>query len=199
MSLGNYGELKSSIANWLNRTDLTAEIPDFISLAESRIAHELRIPTIEKTISVTTNSQGAINIPVDFLELKDVFYNDKPMQRVSLSELRGAGSRAGTPMIFARDAAQFVFHPTPTMTGDDTLVLIYYKSVPALTDAAPANDLLGTAPELYLYGSLVEAATFLGSDSSRWEAGYQTALGRLMQHARSAEFSGATPQIASGY
>ena len=51
MSLANYSGLKASVANWLNRTDLTAEIVDFIELAENRISHELRIPAMEKTIS----------------------------------------------------------------------------------------------------------------------------------------------------
>lgn len=199
MSLTTYSGLKASIANWLNRDDLTNEIPDFIALTESRLAHELRIPTLEKTISVASNTQGAVNIPVDYIELKDVFFNDKPLQRVSLSELRGMDSKSGVPLVFARDASQFVLNPIPTMSSSDKLIFIYYKSVTALTDSAPTNELLSTAPELYLYGSLSEAASFLGSDSSRWEAGYQTAMSRLMQHARSSEYSGATPQISSGY
>ena len=39
MSLANYDGLKASVANWLNRTDLLTEIPDFIELAENRIFH----------------------------------------------------------------------------------------------------------------------------------------------------------------
>jgi len=35
MALTTYTELKASIADWLNRSDLTAAIPDFISLAEA--------------------------------------------------------------------------------------------------------------------------------------------------------------------
>ena len=33
MALTTYTELKASVADWLNRTDLTNVIPDFISLA----------------------------------------------------------------------------------------------------------------------------------------------------------------------
>ena len=62
--------LKSSIANWLNRTDLSAEILDFIKLAENRISHEVRLPTIERTAVVAVDSAGATSIPVDFLEAK---------------------------------------------------------------------------------------------------------------------------------
>ena len=42
MAITTYAELKSSIANWLNRDDLTSVIPDFISLAEAQIARDVR-------------------------------------------------------------------------------------------------------------------------------------------------------------
>jgi hypothetical protein len=198
MSLTTYAELKSSVANWLNRTDLTAEIPDFIKLAESRIAHEVRLPTIEKTASMTLNSQGAIAIPADFLELIDVFYNDKPLDRISLTQLRGLASRSGLPVCFARDGKEIVFFPTPS-TQTDTLVVKYYYQVPDLSDSAPSNDLFATAPELYLFGALSEAATFLGADNSRWEQSYQTAFNRAVAHSRAADVAGSSPQIQSGY
>jgi hypothetical protein len=199
MSLTTYEGLKSSLANWLNRTDLTTEIPDFISLAEDRLSQEVRIPTIEKTISITLDSNGAFDIPADFLELKYAFYNNNPLQRVSLNELRDFASTSGSPEIFAREARKFIFQPIPTMTTTDKLNLIYYKNVPVLSALNPTNELLEMGPQLYLYGSLVEASNFLGSDPSRWETSYQSALSRLLLHARTAEFAGSTPQISSGY
>ena len=42
MALTNYSELKSSIADFLNRDDLTSVIPTFISLAEAQFARDLR-------------------------------------------------------------------------------------------------------------------------------------------------------------
>lgn len=199
MSLSTYAELKSSIANWLNRTDLTAEIPDFIKLAESRIFHEVRLPPIEKTGNVTPNSQGAVAIPSDFLELINVFYNGKPLDRISLTQLRGMADRSGQPVCFARDSNQLVFYPTPSMDASDTLTLKYYYQVSNLSDLSPSNFLFDTVPELYLFAALSEAATFLGADNSRWEQSYQTAFSRAVQHARSAETAGSSPQIQSGY
>tara|TARA_B110000285_G_scaffold113059_1_gene128326 strand:+ start:229 stop:828 length:600 start_codon:yes stop_codon:yes gene_type:complete len=199
MSLTTYDGLKNSIANWLNRTDLTSEIPDFIALAEDRLSQEVRVPTIEKTAAVILDANGAVTIPADFLELKYAFYNENPLERVSLTELRGYVKTSGDPVIFAREARQFVFQPIPTMTATDRLIFIYYKDVPALSALAPTNELLEMAPQLYLYSSLVEASNFLGSDPSRWETSYQSALSRLLLHARSAEFAGSTPQISSGY
>jgi hypothetical protein len=199
MSLATYDELKSSVANWLNRTDLTAEIPDFIKLAESRIAHEVRIPTLEKKAIVTVDSDGRTTIPADFLEVKDVFYNDKPLQRISNTQLRSYVKDSGTPQYFAREASKLLFFPTPTTTASDILEIIYYFEVDTLSDSAPTNVLFQTAPELYLYGALAEASNFLGSDNSRWELGYQSAFSRMLTHLRSSEFSGATPQVGNGY
>ena len=199
MSLTTYEGLKSSLANWLNRTDLTTEIPDFISLAEDRLSQEVRVPTIEKTIAVVLDANGAVTIPPDFLELKYAFYNENPLERVSLTELRSSLITSGDPVIFAREARKFVFQPIPTMTATDRLIFIYYKNVPVLSALNPTNELLEMGPQLYLYGSLVEASNFLGSDPSRWETSYQSALSRLLLHARSAEFAGSTPQILSGY
>ena len=199
MSLTTYEGLKASLANWLNRTDLTSEIPDFISLAEDRLSQEVRVPTIEKTIAVVLDANGAVTIPPDFLELKYAFYNENPLERVSLTELRSSLITSGDPVIFAREARKFVFQPIPTMTATDRLIFIYYKNVPVLSALNPTNELLEMAPQLYLYSSLVEASNFLGSDPSRWETSYQSALSRLLLHARSAEFAGSTPQILSGY
>ena len=198
MSLSTYAELKSSVANWLNRTDLTTEIPDFIKLAETRIAHEVRLPTIEKTASMTLNAQGAVAIPADFLELIDVFYNDIPLDRISLTQLRGLAPRSGVPVFFTRDGKELVFFPTPA-TQTDTLVVKYYYQVPDLNDSATTNDLFATIPEMYLFGALSEAATFLGADNGRWEQSYQTAFNRAVAHNRSAEVAGSTPQVQSGY
>lgn len=199
MSLATYAELKSSVANWLNRTDLTAEIPDFIKLAESRIAHEVRLTVNEKTASLTSNAQGAVAIPADLLELIDVFYNDKPIDRVSLTYLRGLSPQSGTPACFAREGNQIVFFPTPTMQASDTLIINYFYRVSDLSDSATTNDLFANIPEMYLFGALSEAATFLDADSARWEQSYQAAFNRAVADDRAAEVAGSSAQVQSGY
>lgn len=199
MSLSNYDGLKASIANWLNRDDLTNEIPDFIELAENRIFHEVRIPTNEKTVLLTLSTDGYATLPSDFLEVKDVFWNYQPLKRVSLTELHSYVTRSGAPDYFARETYRLKFFPTPTVVASDEMRMIYYYDVGRLTSTSTTNVMLSTAPELYLYGSLVEAANFLGSDPSKWEVGYQSAYSRLVKHTREAETAGSTPQVNSGY
>ena len=57
MAITTYAELKSSIANWLNRDDLTAVIPDFIALAEAQIARDIRHWRQEKRVTTSVNEQ----------------------------------------------------------------------------------------------------------------------------------------------
>lgn len=200
MSFSTYAELQSSIADWLNRTDLTTQIREFIHLAETRIGHELRTPVIEKTIILDVSADGYTTLPDDFLEVKDIFYDYNPLNRVSLSEIHRRSDRSGVPEVFARETFRMRFHPTPA--GDDTTEfrMIYYYDVGRLSDDNTSHALLKLAPELYLYGALAEAADFLGNGQrDAYEMQYQKAYTWIMKHARDAEFAGSTPIVQSGY
>jgi hypothetical protein len=202
VSLTTYSGLKSAIADWLNRTDLATQIPTFIELAENRIAHEIRIPTMEKTILLDLNDEGYATIPSDFLEVKDIFYNYDPMTRVSLSEIHRYENREGPAEVFARETYRLRFYPIPSMGAGDEMRMIYYHDVGRLSDEDPTNAILSTAPELYLFGSLSEAADYLGSDPAMkqsWEDRYQMAVSRITMHARQAELGGSTAIVANGY
>ena len=200
MSLATLDGLKLSVADWLNREDLSSVIPDFIELAENRIFHELRAPVNEKTIVLTLSSDGYATLPADFLEAKDVFWNYNPLSRVSLTQIHSYTERTGVaPAVFARETYRLRFYPVPTSEASDELRMIYYYDVGRLTSTATSNVVFAAAPELYLYATLSEAAQYLGSDGSRWEGGYQNAMGRLMQHAKTAEYAGATATVRLGY
>ncbi|MDB2699803.1 hypothetical protein N9Y51_04120 [Alphaproteobacteria bacterium] len=199
MSIATYDGLKAAIANWLNRTDLTAEIPDFIELAENRILHEIRTPTNEKTILLSVNSEGYATLPSDFLEAKDIFWNYNPLKRVSLTEIHSYQDQAGVPTCFARETYRLKFFPTSGTTSANEARMIYYYDVGRLASDTQTNVMLTMAPEVYLYASLVEASNFLGSDGSRWETGYRKAVAQIVKHTREAEVAGSTPQVNSGY
>mgnify|MGYP007032652411 CR=1 FL=1 len=200
MSFSTYAGLQSSIADWLNRTDLEEQIRDFIHLAENRISLVVRVPAIETTIIMTVNSDGYATIPSDFLEVKDVFYDYDPLTRVSLSEIHRRADRSGDPEMFARETYRLRLYPTPASYGDSELRMIYYYDVGRLTSTNTSHVMLELAPELYLYAALVEAADFLGTGQrDAYEAKYQMAYGRLMKHSRDAEFAGSTAVIQSGY
>ena len=70
MALTNYTELKATLANWLNRSDLTTEIADdFIKLAEADFNSKLRVRAMISQANVTVNAETAA-LPTDFLQIR---------------------------------------------------------------------------------------------------------------------------------
>ena len=200
MSFTTYDGLKASVADWVNREDLVSVIPDFIELAENRIFHELRSPINEKTADLTLGSDGYTTIPSDYLEVKDLFWNYNPLSRVSLTQIHSYVARTGAaPEVYAREQSKLLVFPNPTQVAGDTLRIIYYFAPTKLSSSNPTNPVFQTLPEVYLYATLAEATNHLGSDGSRWEGGYQSAMARALQHAKSSEYAGATSQVQSGY
>ena len=205
MSITNYTELKTAVADWLNRDDVSdARLSDFVSFSENHIFHKLRVPTMERIVLLDTDSDGKAYIPADFLEAKDVFFNDAPLERISLTDLKSRGPHAGRPYYFARESGFLTFWPSPgdnTTTGDE-IQMIYYAEPDRLSATVASNSVFLLSPDLYLYGALVEGGVFLsmGDDRvGRWKAKFTELMDRLTEHARQAETSGSTATIQSGY
>ena len=79
MALDTYANLKTSIANYLNRDDLTTYLPDFISLAEARHGRDLRLRIMENVGTASaTGGQNYIDLPTNFLEFRYVALNTNP-------------------------------------------------------------------------------------------------------------------------
>ena len=193
MAITTYAELKSSIADFLNRDDLTSIIPTFISLAEAQIARDLRHWKQEKRVTTSVDERYE-NLPNDWLELKMIaLATGKMMQTVSSSEMaerRAQSSIAAEPRFVRVTADQLEFYPVPD--GSYTLSLQYYARTAALTDADPTNWVLVYAPDVYLYGALVHSAPYLKDDPriQVWAALYQNAVEALRRESERGKHSG---------
>jgi hypothetical protein len=166
--LSNYSELKSEIALWLNREDLTAQIPTFIHLLEARLNREIRVREMEVRSTANLVNQF-VALPADFLSMKQLQLNTNPVTPLifcSAHELdvirRDVGGVAQKPRNFSIIGNEIEVAPAPDTTYQ--LEMVYHGKVPALSDAAPSNWLLASHPDLYLYGSLLQAAPYLHSD-----------------------------------
>jgi hypothetical protein len=79
MSISTYAELQTAVANFLARSDLTAQIPDFIALAEGRMSRELETRSQEKRATATlTTGDEFIALPTDMREIREVKLKHKP-------------------------------------------------------------------------------------------------------------------------
>ena len=79
MSISTYSELKTAVANFLARTDLTDQIPNFIQLAEARLSRELETRDQEKRATATlTSGDEFIALPTDMREVREIKLNTSP-------------------------------------------------------------------------------------------------------------------------
>ena len=85
MSLSNYTGLKASIADFLNRDDLTAVIPDFITLAEAQINRDIRHYKMEARSSGQQSSGDEyMQVPSDWIETIRLHLTDSGTTVVNL-------------------------------------------------------------------------------------------------------------------
>ena len=71
MALDNYTNLKTAIADHLDRSDLTSSIDDFIDIAEARFKREIRIQEMLTRESIVVDDRY-VDLPIGFLEAKTV-------------------------------------------------------------------------------------------------------------------------------
>jgi hypothetical protein len=160
MSITTYAELKSAVVSWLARDDLTATIPDFVTLFEAAANRRLRVRQME-AVSNLVPSSGAVALPADYLAWRRVTWTGSPrveLDYVAPSYFQAAypTAAAGIPRVFTIEGATLKVRPI----DDRALEFLFYQRISALSDAAPTNWLLTAHPDLYLFGSLAEAQMF---------------------------------------
>ncbi len=189
MAVTSYSTLKTSVADWLDRSDIGTAIDTMIDLCEARIYRELRLRFMESSLSVTISS-GVAAVPSDYIELKSAHINTNPIQHLQpksqnwIETVYPERSSSGVPHYIARQGDNFIFGPYPD--SDYTLAGTYYAKPTALSTSNETNWLTSNAPDLLLYGALVHSAPYIGHDERAplWEAGYQDALARVMNTER---------------
>jgi hypothetical protein len=172
MSITTYAELQAAVGNWLDHGLFAARIPEFIALFEAAANRRLRVREQEATVTLTPVS-GAVALPADYLAWRRVTWSGSPrveLQYVHPSYLQAAypSSPTDVPRIFTIEGATLKIRPL-----DGTpLELDYFQKIPSLSDAAPSNWLLASHPDVYLFGSLVEAEMFGVNDerAPAWKA-----------------------------
>lgn len=195
MALATYSDLKTSVASYLARSDLTSQIPDFIQLAEVRLRRDLRIRQMLKVATTTTTGgDSTVGLPSDFLELRDIFFINDPSIVVSYltpsSFTRNARTtESGKPVNYTILSGEFQFAPIPDATY--TIQMLYYAAPTFLSDSVTTNVFLQTTPDALLYAALGEAEPYLMNDArlQTWNALYQRAVTSLSAADEQSEFS----------
>src|SRR6056300_697743 len=200
MALATYSDLKTSIANWLNRSDITSEISeDFIVLTEKDFNSKLRIRKMNETDSSFTIDSETVALPTGFLQVRDFYilqggtkYALKYITPAQMDQIKG-GSTSGMPNTFTILGDNFRFAPSPSASY--TGVINYFKEFDALSDSNTTNYILTKHPAIYLYGSLYHAANFLGgiepNQAQQWLGMYSAAMERAENNDKQDSYGGA--------
>lgn len=196
MSFATYSDLQTSIANYLARSDLTSQIPDFITFAENRLRRELRIRQMLKSVTTATVSgDNTVELPSDFLQVRDFVVMTNPIQPlsyVSPSALSNdpRASEVGVPKSYTILANEFQVSPSPD--GVYTVKLLYFAAPAYLSSSNTSNVFLTKAPDALLYASLIEAEPYLMNDAriNTWGTMYDRAISSITKSDEEGQYSG---------
>ena len=178
MAINSYAELKTSIAAYLQRSDLTAVIPDFIALAESDINADIAdLQVAQSHLSVTTTANNPLVSTASMYALRDAWCNGEPLHIGLPSSMTTTSTAKGAPEAIAISGASAIrVYPIP-----DAVYTIDMLHIPLLSIATELNWVFTQSPSAYLYGSLLHASAYIEDMSkiSAWQAGYEAAISRL--------------------
>ena len=187
MALSTYGELKTSIANWGARSDLTSLIPDFVALTHKQIMRDLRGHLrLQKRNTAFVIDGEYVAVPVDFLELISLEINTSPPTPVNFlpnDTLSGAYAESGTPkfvtLVGATTPGTETFRFAPAPSDSTTATIEYYSNVQFFPNDSTTNWILADHPDLYLKGSLYHLFAYIGDVQSAMaaQAAYRDELG----------------------
>jgi hypothetical protein len=197
MTITNYTTLQSTVADYLNRTDLTSIIPTFIQLAEAQLNRDIRHYEMEARSNGQQDAGDEyMQVPSTWLEnirAHVIGTGTTPLDlisRAAMSDKRaGQEDTAGRPEYYCMAAKQFQLYPTPD--AEYEIELLFYEKIPALS-ASATNWLIESYPDVYLYGSLMHSAPYLQEDERMvvWAQMYAAAVMRLNESSEQARMSG---------
>ena len=198
MAITNYTNLQTTIADFLNRDDLTSVIPTFIQLAEADMNRQVRHWKMEARSTGTQDAGDQyMQVPSDWLETIRLHLTGSGTSaltltsRAAMADIRAKNEDISTvkPYYYTHADGQFELYPTPTEATD--FELLYYQKIPDLATNS-TNWLLTDAPDVYLYGALLHSAPYLAEDArvAVWAQMYSAAVSNVNRAAEQARYSG---------
>lgn len=181
MAINTPSALQLAVGSFLDRSDLTSLIPDFIELAQARFNREIRTPQMLTRSDLATIDSRYEDVPTGWLEtVRYAITSDPPVQLEYLTpeEMDNRRERlndSAKPCYFSVVADQFEFLPTPGDTYSASH--LYYTAL----DLTTTNWLLTSHPDVCLFGALVEAEPYVMNDERMpmWKSKLDEALQSL--------------------
>ena len=185
-----YTTLKTAIQDYLESSEssFVTNLPTFITTAEERIFKNVQLDDFRKNqVGNLTASGTYLECPTDYLAPFSLAvidsssnYNYLLLKQVSfIRDFTPNASTTGLPKYYAEfDDNTFIVAPTPDSTYEVELHYYYRPASLTTTTGSETTWLSKNAPNAILYGSLVEACTYLKNYEAipAYESKFQEAL-----------------------
>jgi hypothetical protein len=186
-----YSSLLTDLRSYLERGFTEAsdplvfeQLPKLVTLAERRIANELKIQGFIRAVT-TTVTAGTANYakPDGWRDTVSMFIDNQPIFSRSVEYCKNYwpdASQTSAPEFYADyDYTHWLIVPTPVATK--TMEVLFYGQPQLLGDSTQTNWLTDYAPNALLYACLLEATPYLKQDSriQTWQTYYDRAASTL--------------------
>lgn len=210
MSIQTYKDLKSAVAEWMDRPGLSGDVPSvvtqgnispvdvFCSHVEAECNRRLRT---EDMVTIIFNSgcesQSVVLLPDNILAMRLVTINGVDADYLTPEMFTTAEAIYCEKPLYTRVANQI--HVYPEMAVADDITIIAYVTVPPLVNDDDVNWLLRKFPDVYLYGCLYEASAYVFDvpHEERWGQKFNQAIQDLIDGDTRDRWSGSTMKVRS--
>jgi len=197
MAFTTYAELQAAILARMDRSDLTTEVVDWITLAESDITRWLRASWIEKRAYATPDN-AFIVLPTDYNGMRNLQWDYQnyrlPLTEVSpdMIDKMNPSTTAGVPEFFCVHDGQIELRPAPSGDNTTTIEISYYAKPTALSDSNTSNEILVNAPDLLFARALAEGFDYILDDNraQKWLSRYNLLRADILKEDQKLKWSG---------
>lgn len=198
-----FGQMKTKVADYLNRSDLTSIIPDFINSVIHHLEKKYNFNYMLSTTQTFNFVDGTYTyaVPTRYKSTKAFNYDDngdlvpivKKDEDDALRIYPDYTDDTGEPKTFSYLPATSTFLIRPTPDASYTGYGRFWIFSADLSNDGDTHWLLTNAWEVVLYGALKEAAPYLIEDNRLivWTALYKEAIKELKDYEFDEDTSGA--------
>lgn len=197
-----FATLKADVDNFYPHSDITESLKNtFVMSCEAELRRKLRIRQMETSGTFTQSAQSTA-LPTGFIQMRSVTYDAQDHRDLDFlppNRFRSSGvlDSSGNPQAYTIEGDNLVIAP---WSSSLTLYLVYLAAFDALSGDTDTNWALTNAYDLYLYGTLKQAAIFSQDDQSviKYSTMFNQIIEELNREHRWSRFSGDSLQRTGG-